>query len=177
MVWLWQCTMFPKSSDWTAKKLFTRMNSLINFLCKCLKEEKLPLYFDPRINLLANANKMELKEKASKIADFWHNIESHINSLDAEDGDEKNNSNEADNDNDDKSIYDDYNNYNDFNCNSSDDGTSDECNSDTYDYETDNSNGNCGDDVDYINLNYTDDSSDGYDDENEEDERMRKRRR
>lgn len=69
-VWLAQCEAQPEPYRWTCDKLEARMMDILDELETCMRNKRLPMYFDNAVNLLQTADCEELHQLEEKILDF-----------------------------------------------------------------------------------------------------------
>jgi hypothetical protein len=67
-VWLAQCEAQPEPYRWSCDKLEARMMDILDELETCMRNKRLPMYFDNAVNLLQTADCGELHQLEEKIS-------------------------------------------------------------------------------------------------------------
>ncbi|CAC5397072.1 unnamed protein product [Mytilus coruscus] len=52
-IMFWECEDHPHDYEWSDDNLATRLRSMCDRLFKCIREENVPQYFHPRVNLFS----------------------------------------------------------------------------------------------------------------------------
>lgn len=66
----WECEDHPHDYEWSDNNLATRLSSMCNRLLKCIREENVPQYFHPRVNLFSTKDIDVLNQVAKNIQRF-----------------------------------------------------------------------------------------------------------
>jgi hypothetical protein len=77
-IWLWQCEERPQNNQWDESHLFDRIEDMIKDLCDSLREGRIPLYFNPDVNLLEGVDWTQMNATAYKIEHFLNNINYYL---------------------------------------------------------------------------------------------------
>lgn len=78
-VLFWECEDHPRDNEWLEEDMTTRLSSMCDRLRTCIRDENLPQYFHPGVNLLSTKNKDVLYQARRHIEQFLRDLVSYLN--------------------------------------------------------------------------------------------------